>query len=159
LRAPWLITAAVLKWMAAAVRSPIVTRPVALGAPAQVTGTGGPINYTVKFGYDGPFSATARGLVAATTTLGTVADDPGDSFSPGGPGTTSFDVVVPAGTTYARFSTFNAFTDGADDLDLYVYRCPCTPGTLVGSSGGGSADEEVNLVNPTAATYRAIHGN
>jgi subtilisin family serine protease len=141
------------------VRSPIVTRPVALGAPAQVDGTGGNINYTVKFGYDGPFSATGRGLVPATTAAGNVADDPGDSFSPGGPGTTSFDYVVPAGTTYARFSTFNAFTDGADDLDLYVYRCPCTPGTLVGSSGGGTADEQVSLVNPTAATYRVwVHG-
>jgi subtilisin family serine protease len=141
------------------VRSPIVTRPVALGAPREVSGTGDPINYTVKFGYTGPFSATGRGLVAATTNAGNVADDPGDSFSPGGPGTTSFDVIVPAGTTYARFSLFNAFTDGADDLDLYVYRCPCTPGTLVGSSGGGTADEEVNLVNPTAATYRVwVHG-
>jgi hypothetical protein len=40
-----------------------------------------------------------------------------------------------------------------------VYRCPCTPGTLVGSSGGGTAAEEVNLVNPTAATYRVwVHG-
>jgi subtilisin family serine protease len=141
------------------VRSPIVTRPVALAAPAQVNGTGGDINYTVKFGYDGPFTATARGLVPADTFAGNVADDPGDSFSPGGPGTTSFDVVVPAGTTNARFSLFNANTDGADELDLYVYRCPCTPGTLVGSSGGGTADEQVNLVNPTAATYRVwVHG-
>ena len=147
------------------VRIPIVTRPVALAAPAQVSGTGGPINYTVKFGYNGTFTATGRGLVPATLSPGTVLDDPTDSFSPGGPGTTSFDVVVPAGTTYARFSLFNAFTDGNDDIDLYVFRCStagppatgCT--TLVGSSGGGTADEEVNLVGPTAATYRVwVHG-
>ena len=147
------------------VRIPIVTRPVALAAPPSVFGTGGDINYTVKFGYTGTFTAAARGLVPAATNAGTVTDDPTDNFVPGGPGTVSFDVVVPAGTTHARFSLFNAFTDGNDDLDLYVFRCStagppatgCT--TPVGSSGGGTADEEVNLVNPTAATYRVwVHG-
>ena len=37
---------------------PIVIRPVALAAPAQVSGS-----YNVTFGYNGPFTATARGLV------------------------------------------------------------------------------------------------
>jgi subtilisin family serine protease len=139
------------------VRSPIVIQPVALAAPAQVNGTGGPISYDVTFGYTGPFSATARGLVAADTRAGTVADDTTDTFAPGGPGTVSFDVSVPAGTTYARFSLFNEFTDGNDDLDLYVYRV--STNTRVGSSGGGTAAEEVNLVNPPADTYRVwVHG-
>jgi hypothetical protein len=61
----------------------------------------------------------------------------------------SFDVVVPAGTTYARFSLFDANVAPASDLDLRVYRGT----TLVGSSGGGTSAEEVNLLNPTAATY------
>jgi subtilisin family serine protease len=137
------------------VRIPLVVRPVALAAPSEVSGTGGDINYAVKFGYDGPFSATARGLIPATTSSGTVAQDPGQSFSPGGPGTTSFPVVIPAGTTYARFSTFNEFTDPNDDIDLYVFRGT----TQVGSSGGGTAAEEVNLVNPPADTYTVyVHG-
>jgi len=137
----------------------MVIRPVALAAPTQVSGTGGAINYAIKFGYTGPFSATARGLIPATTSAGIVMQDPGQSFSPGGPGTTSFDVVVPAGTTYARFSTFNEFIDGADDRDDYVFQGPCAPGTLVGASTGPTAAEEVNLVSPTAATYRVwIHG-
>ena len=137
------------------VRSPIVVRPVALAAPAQVSGNGGPISYNVKFGYTGAFAAAARGLVPATMTAGTVADDPTDSFVPGGPGTTSFSVVVPAGTTYARFSLFNEFTDGNDDIDLYVYN----GATRVGASGGGTAAEEVNLLNPAAATYTVwVHG-
>ena len=141
-------------------RIPIVTRPVALAAPSEVSGTGGDISYDVKFGYTGAFAADVRGLVPAVTSPGSVADDPTDNFVPGGPGTVSFDVVVPAGTTHARFSLFNAFVSGPDDLDLYVFRCPCSPiGTLVGSSGGGTADEEVNLRNPTAATYRVwVHG-
>jgi hypothetical protein len=137
------------------VRIPMVLRPVALAAPAEVSGTGGPINYTVKFGYTGPFTATARGLVPASASAGTVAQDPGQSFSPGGPGTTSFSVVIPAGMTYARFSLFSANVSPASDLDLYVYRGT----TLVGSSGGGTSDEEVDLLNPTAATYTVyVHG-
>ena len=138
------------------VRSPLVVRPVALAAPTQVSGTGGPINYNVTFGYTGPFTATARGLVAAATTAGSVTDDPTDSFVRGGPGTTSFTVAVPAGTTYARFSLFNEFTNGANDLDLYVYN---SAGLQVGASGGGTTAEEVNLLSPAADTYTVwVHG-
>jgi subtilisin family serine protease len=138
------------------VRSPIVIRPVALAAPASVFSDGSPTSYNVTFGYTGPFTATARGLVPATTFAGNVVDDPTDNFVVGGPGTVSFDVVVPAGTTYARFSLFNEFTDGADDLDLYVYN---SGGTRVGASGGGTAAEEVNLLNPAADTYTVwVHG-
>jgi hypothetical protein len=61
----------------------------------------------------------------------------------------SFDVVVPAGATYARFSLFDANVSPASDLDMRVYRGT----TLVGSSGGGTSAEEVNLLNPTEATY------
>ncbi len=137
------------------VRIPMVIRPVALAAPAQVSGNGGAISYNVKFGYSGPFTATARGLVPATLTTGTVPDDPTDNFVKDGPGQVHFDFVVPAGQTYARFSLFDEFTDGNDDLDLYVYRGT----TLVGASGGGTAAEEVNFVNPTAGTYRVyVHG-
>ncbi|HEX5823644.1 MAG TPA: S8 family peptidase [Candidatus Limnocylindrales bacterium] len=140
-----------------AVRSPMVIRPVALAAPAQVSGTGGPISYPVKFGYDGPFTATARGLIPAASATGSVSTDPDGTFNPVlGPETARFDVVVPAGTTYARFSLFNSSTTPAtSDLDLYVYRGT----TLVGVSGSGTSDEEVNLLNPTAATYTVwVHG-
>ena len=61
----------------------------------------------------------------------------------------NYQVVVPAGTTYARFSLFDATTTPGSDLDLEVRL----NGTLVGASGGGTADEEVNLVNPAAGTY------
>jgi subtilisin family serine protease len=133
------------------VRIPVVARPVALAAPVQVSAS-----YPVTFGYTGPFTADARGLVAATTSNGSVSTDPDGTFAPvPGPDTASFDVAVPAGTTYARFSLFNANATPGSDLDLYVYRA----GTLVGSSGGGTADEEVNLLGPTAATYTVwVHG-
>jgi hypothetical protein len=132
------------------VRIPMVVRPVALAAPASVSGS-----YNVTFGYNGSFSATARGLVPAATTDGSVQQDPGRSFAPGGPGTVSFPVTIPAGTTYARFSLFDANVSPASDLDLYVY----SGATLVGSSGGSTAAEEVNLVNPAAGTYTVyVHG-
>jgi subtilisin family serine protease len=137
------------------VRSPVVVRPVALAAPASVSGTGGPISYNVTFGYTGSFAAAARGLVPAVTTPGTVADDPNNSFNPAGPGVVAIPVVIPAGTTHARFSLFNANVSPASDIDLYVYRGT----TLVGASGGGTSAEEVNLLNPPADNYTVyVHG-
>jgi hypothetical protein len=135
------------------VRSPLIVRPVALAAPAQVSGNGGPISYSVKFGYTGPFTAAARGLVAAATNDGTIEDDPGDSFSPGGPGVVAIPVTIPAGTTYARFSMFDADVPAGTDIDLYVYK----GATRVGASGGGTSAEEVNLVNPAAGTDYIVY--
>ncbi len=138
------------------VRIPAVLRPVALSAPTQVSGTGNRMTYTVGFGYTGPFSVAARGLIKPTMSPGHVADDPTDSFSPSGPGVTAHTVEIPAGTTYARFSLFDDYVDGGtDDLDLYVYK-----GAIpVGSSGSGTSAEEVSLVNPAAGTYTVyVHG-
>ncbi len=132
------------------VRIPMVIRPVALGAPKQVSGS-----YSVKFGYTGAFTATPRGLIPAMKSDGVATQDPAQNFVKDGPGTVKFDFVVPAGTTYARFSLFDANVSPASDLDLYVYR----GATLVASSGGGTSAEEVNLLNPAADTYSVyVHG-
>jgi subtilisin family serine protease len=138
------------------VRIPLVIKPVALAAPAEVSGTGGAISYNVKFGYTGAFTAAARGLIPAQTFSGSVSTDADGTFHPVvGPEAVKFDVVVPAGTTYARFSLFNDATAPASDLDLYVYN----GATQVGVSGGGTADEEVDLLNPAAGTYTVwVHG-
>jgi hypothetical protein len=139
------------------VRSPVVVRPVALAAPVEVSGTGGPINYNVTFGYDGSFTGTARGLIAATTVTGSVADDPADEFDPEGEGVVSFPVAIAEGTTYARFSLFDTHVAPASDLDLYVIRD--SDGVLVGASGSGTSAEEVNLRNPAAGGYTVyVHG-
>jgi subtilisin family serine protease len=138
------------------VRSPITVRPLALLAPPQVSGTGGPISYNVTFGYTGAFTASPRGLIAAVTANGSVVDDPGDSFNPNGPGVTAFPVMIPAGTTYARFSLFDANVTPPSDLDLYVLN---SAGAIVGASGSGTSNEEVNLVNPAAGAYTVyVHG-
>jgi subtilisin family serine protease len=130
------------------VRIPVVVRPVALAAPTQVSGS-----YNVTFGYAGPFTATARGLVPAALTDGTVADDPTDgACSLTSPNAQLIQVAVPAGTTYARFSLFDADVNPGSDIDLCVFR----GNTLVGSSGSGTSAEEVNLLNPAADSYIVV---
>lgn len=133
------------------VRSPLVVRPVALAAPANVSGS-----YNVTFGYTGAFSATARGLVAATLNPGTVNQDPDQTFVAGDPtGTIAIPVTVPAGTTYARFELFDADVAAGSDIDLYVYL----GGQQVGTSATGTSAEQVNLVDPVAGNYTVyVHG-
>jgi len=142
------------------VRSPLTVRPVPLSAPAAASSNGGAISIPIVFGYDGVFGASARGLVAANTTPGNVVDDPANDIDTAlatGVGITVHPVVIPAGTTLARISLFDANTDGADDLDLYVFNAAGT--TLLGSSGSGTSAEEVNLVNPAAQTVLVVvHG-
>ena len=126
------------------VRSPIVISPVALAAPTQVSGS-----YNVTFGYTGSFSATPRGLVPATVTPGTVADDPTDSTcSLTSPNAQLIPVTVPAGATYARFALFDADVNPGSDMDLCVFQ----GSALVGSSGSGTSAEEVNLTFTTPPT-------
>lgn len=125
------------------VRVPIVLRPVALAAPAEVSGSGEDLGYDVGFGYTGAFTATARGLVPATERTGAVATDE----------SVDFEVTLPAGTTHARFSLFDADVAEAADLDLEVYEGP----TLVGSSGTATSTEQVDLSYPAGtSTQRAL---
>ena len=140
-----------------AVRSPIVVRPVGIAAPAAVSGASasGTFSFDARAGFTGTLSFSARGLQAAATIAGSVADDPTNNFVVGGPGITTHTVAIPAGTTYARFSLFDTDVDGAHDLDLYVYKGT----TLVGASGSGTSAEEVNLKDPAAGDYTVhVHG-
>ena len=134
------------------VRVPVVVRPVALAAPTEVNGS-----YNVTFGFSGPFSASARGLVPAAVTAGTVVQDPDQTFDPADPtGFTMVTVAVPAGTTYARFSLFDGDVAPGSDVDLYVFG---PSGAFVASSGNGGSDEAVNVVNPAAGNYYVfMHG-
>jgi hypothetical protein len=136
-------------------------RPVALAAPAQVSGTGGPISYGVTFGYDGTFSASPRGLVPAAVTSGAVADDPTNgSCSLSSPNAVQIPVAIPLGTTFARFALFDADVTPGSDIDLCVFNAV---GTLIGSSGSGTSAEEVNIGSGTLdigdTTYTVVvHG-
>jgi Bacterial pre-peptidase C-terminal domain len=63
--------------------------------------------------------------------------------------------TVPSGTTLAPSPLFDTFTDGEDDLDLYLYRLDSGGAlTLVGASAGGTAAERIDLRAPAAGTYK-----
>src|SRR3954447_15608097 len=68
-----------------------------------------------------------------------------------------FNFTVPVGTQIARFQLFNSDTQGGagSDLDLEVYNGTGGTGALVGSSGGGTSDELVDLRSPVAGNYSA----
>ena len=117
------------------VRVPMVVRPVALSRPLEVTGS-----YSVKFGYSGPFSASARGLVAATTTVATVAQDESVDIA----------VSIPAGTSFARFALFDADVNPGTDLDFEVLD---PAGQFIGGSFGQTSAEEFSPPDPAAGTY------
>ena len=151
------------------VRSPIAVYPLALAAPAEVMGAGtdGSLSFDVTFGYGGDYTAGTHGLAAADMKLDTVMDDPANdinaaletcdwsSFPYQCVGITWHAFEVPEGAAYARFSLFDDYTDGADDLDLYVWG----PDDFYGSSGGGTSAEEVNALLPSPGTYEiAVHG-
>jgi hypothetical protein len=130
------------------VYSPIAVRPSAFSAPAGVAGTGtdGSLSYDVVFGYDGDFFATMDGLAEGSKTPGAVADGGSDVI---------FGQIVPAGTTLARFSLFDSEIGSSNDLDMQVFGPgPAFPNVC--SSGGGSSEEQCDLVNPTPGEYAVI---
>ena len=154
------------------VTSPLVVRPVQLAAPDELAATGvdGSLSFDVTFGYAGDYAAAAHGLEPATMTVGNVGDDPTNDFNTA-LGTCNFDaypvitgctgitfhiVSVPAGTAYTRFALFDDYTDGTDDLDLYVFS---PPGSQVGGSGSGTSAEQVDLLLPAYSFYIVgVHG-
>jgi hypothetical protein len=140
------------------VTSPIAIRPVQIAAPAELQGAGtdGSLSFDVQFGYTGDYTAAPHGLEAALMTTGYVEDDPGNSFVPFGPGTTLHMINVPTGSAYARFSLFDDYTDGNDDLDLYVYY---PWGGWAGGSGSFASAEQVDVAFPPPGYYYVfVHG-
>lgn len=152
------------------VRSPLVIRPVALAAPAELheAGTDGSTSFDVSFGYSGDFDATLSGFAPADTQGGSVDDDPTNDINTAlgtcnfaGPfpfecdGITWHAVSIPAGSDFARISLFDEYTSGDDDLDMYVWT---TGLGFVGQSGSGTSAEEVNIVNPASTYLVSVHG-
>lgn len=155
------------------VRSPILVQPILFAAPAEVGGSGadGGTSFDVIFGYTGDYTAAAHGLELATMTAGNVDDDPTNDIDgaldscdfsdfPNSlfdcTGLTFHEITVPAGTAYTRFALFDDFTDGNDDLDLYVWD---SGWSQVGGSGSGTSAEQVDLLLPADTLYHVgVHG-
>jgi hypothetical protein len=133
------------------VRSPIAVKAKPFEAEPEVDGTGesGSDSFEIGFGYTGTYTPGVHGLNNPGLTLLSVEDDPFDSFEFLGPGTTiAFLEEIPAGTAYARFRTFNEYTSGDDDVDLYLYYCPNFSCTQIASSTNVDSNEEVNVLLP-----------
>ncbi len=133
------------------VRSPVAARPVAVAAPGDVTGTGtsGRLGFAVTPGTSAPVGLTVRGLVAGDVREGTVAV--GEADVDNSPDSVQHRVDVPAGTTLARFDL--VADDQRDDLGLFVFG---PNGGLAGESATGSANEQVDLLEPPPGAYTVI---
>lgn len=143
-----------------AARSPIAVRPVQLDSPANVNGSGnsGSTSFDIGFGFGGAYTAGTHGIVAATHTAGNVLDDPANDINTAlgnGDFTLHFIPANPA-APLARFALFDDETDGADDLDLYVFSDTFA---FLGQSGSGTSAEQVDVVGSgSAGFYVVVHG-
>jgi hypothetical protein len=139
------------------VRSPITLRPVAISAPAEVHGdasASGSQTFSVTPGFTGTLTSTVSGLVGVTPIADSVTAGAFDATNPvADADTKKYSVIIPAGTTAARFSL--DAVDGTNDLDLYVYLGT----TLVGVSASGSADEEVTFTGGLPAVTLDVYVN
>lgn len=141
------------------VRSPVAVRPVAVSAPAEVSGSGvdGSIDVPVTAGFAGTLGTQVYGLVAGDTTEGSVDIDAGafDDLDPQtGPAVKAYPITVPEGSTALR-SDLNS-TDDANDLDLFLYN---SAGDLVALAATGSGDEQITWPGVPAGEYTAyVHG-
>ncbi len=140
------------------VRIPLVVRPVAFGAATEASSNGSPVSWQVRVGYNGPLNATVGGLVPATQTPFTVAQDPDQTFVRTDPtGTVKTDVVVAPGAVFRAGIYEDAITPNDTDLDMFVF----SGATQVGASADGDSNEEVTLRNGGAAPVTLsvyIHG-
>jgi subtilisin family serine protease len=129
------------------VRSPLAVQPVAVAAPASVTGTGvsGSRPLNVQAGYNGVVAPKAYGLAAGTTNtahlVGTNSNFNRNAPATG-PAVAKFTISTPANSKLTQFATFDSDYPADTDLDVYVYNAD---GALVGLSAGGSAEEAATL--------------
>ena len=144
---------------------PLAVRPVSISAPEEVSSAGGSGNLTlpVLFGYTGTYTPGVHGLDAETRFPGFVDQDPQQIFSVRqGNGVNQHVITVSPNQALLRFWLRNEFTDGNDDLDMYVYFSPDgAPNSFVriGESGNIDSDEEFQLFSPTEGVYAVlVHG-
>jgi subtilisin family serine protease len=154
-----------LTWVGSdhSVRSPIVVRPTSISAPDEVSSFGGTgsLSFPVEFGYNGAYTPGVHGLKRAFVVDGFVDQDPDRTFTfRTNNGVTVHLLTVSAEQAYVRFILRDEFTDGDDDLDMYVYYSPDGSSyNRIGQSGEFNSDEEFSLLNPAAGFYAVfVHG-
>ncbi len=146
------------------VYSPLAIKPASILAPGEITSFGGSgsASFPVEFGYTGGYTANVHGLNQPLIVNGYVDNDPTKTFSfRTDSGVTSHIIAVPADQLYARFSLFDALTDGDDDLDMYVYYCGADGSSCnkIGESGEPTSEEQFTVSRPAAGLYAVlVHG-
>ncbi len=134
----------------------IVRSPIALSAQLltatqriQASGADGEASAEVSFGYNGAYTAGVHGLLDPDLYgVITVEDDPNNSFDQTfGPDEVVVGFGTEAGTPYTQWSTYDEYTDGNHDLDLYLFYCPSDinlPCTIDDASLNLTATERVS---------------
>lgn len=138
------------------VRSPIAVRGVAIAAPATVSGQGttGTATIPVTVGKAGTYTATPHGLVPATHSTGTVAQDPDKKYP--SPDDGAGVVKVPFTLSGVDHARWRLQLPGDTDLDLYLLG---PKGNIVAQSTAPGTDELIDLDRPADGTYTmVIHG-
>jgi len=148
------------------VRSPLqlkVGKMVTAPAMVKADRATGNRALAVTFGYTGNVVTAKGGLKEVSRTAGSVglvntadassAAKAGASCLAGKPGTTMVPMTVPANAVAMRAELFDRDTEGgsANDLDLVLLRGT----TVVGYSGGQTANEVIALGSPVAGAYNA----
>lgn len=137
------------------VRIPVVARPLAIGAPDEVTGAAEAtsVRFDVTPGTTAAVKLSLNGLAAGVENASTVAVGPA-ALVPN-EANKRYDVTVPDGVSLARFD-LDAASQNADlDLDVVGVDAAGTPVARVGSSATGDADERLDVLNLPAGNYAA----
>ena len=145
------------------VYSTLAVRPTSINAPGEISreGAAGSLSFPVEFGYTGAYTPGVHGLRLPLVIDGFVDNDPTKTFSfRTSRGVTAHLIDVQPNQVMLRFALFDFFTDGEDDLDLYVYFCEngidCVK---IGESGEPTSQEEFDLFYPATGRYAVlIHG-
>lgn len=151
---------------------PLAVRSTLLAAPEGLilAGTEGSESFDVQFGYSGAYTAAAHGLLEPYL-IGPVPvdDDPDNSFDQ----TFGSDEVVigpfptEPGVAYQQWATYDEYTDGNHDMDLYLVYCPSDINvacTFEDESFNFSSTERVGAAPPLEdgtdddAYFLVIHG-
>jgi hypothetical protein len=138
------------------VNSPIAVKGVDLAVPASLTGSGtsGSATIPVQFGFSGPYTATAEGMIPTTHTPGVISQDPDQTYPSADDGVGV--VEVPFTLTGVGVARWALNLAGADDLDLYLVG---PGGTVVATSTRGGTDELIELQEPADGQYTmVVHG-
>jgi hypothetical protein len=139
------------------VYSPIVVKGALFSAPPTVggTGTSGSTSFDVAFGYTGPYAAAPHGLAGDTPTLGTIGQDPDQTYPSGDDSPVGVQKIAYP-ITGAAYVRWEMVIPGPDDIDLFLED---SSGTIIASSTSGGTNELIEMTLPADDNYTmVVHG-